>query len=415
MSPGDTIGVTVKDATEFVRDPAIISSARLTATRSWTVGTPLPAAPVDVRFTISTQADRAVAGDEIVYVETTHPNDRVLDVTWTLDGVVVPNPANTRNFDLGARNLSPGTHTLTAKVTDPSNPAGPSETRMWAIDNTLPTAPRSLSEPLTTLAGPLEHNVYFNEFDMRLDPVDDQPGFVVGEFRLNRDGWFNYFGFPDQPLGTPFTFSHSGKVVKALTYGNLGTGGLSKAAFEQSYPDFEPGFGTHSIEHRAIDAAGNIGGAQEYKATVIPGGSPACTTTITGKRDKGLVVESGVTCIDGATIQGPVEVRPGASLVVSDGSKLIRGLSAVDAAVVHVFGATINRNTSISGADDVVVAGSDLGSLIVEDSKGSSYGVAILGNTIGDKLVCNGNEVGVTDFGAPNTVGRTAAGQCAGL
>jgi len=37
--------------------------------------------------------------------------------------------------------------------------------------------------------------VYFGEFDMKLEPTDDQPGFVVGEFRLNGDGWFNYFGF----------------------------------------------------------------------------------------------------------------------------------------------------------------------------------------------------------------------------
>ena len=51
----------------------------------------------------------------------------------------------------------------------------------------------------------------------------------------------------------------------------------------------------------------------------------------------------------------------------------------------------------------MIVAGSEfLGKLIVTDSKGSSYGVAILGNTVGDKLLCTGNEPGVTDFGAPN-------------
>ena len=289
---------------------------------------------------------------------------------------------------------------------------------MWVVDGTLPTAPRTLSEPLTSLAGPLEHNVYFGEFDMRLDPVDDQPGFVVGEFRLNEDGWFNYFGFPDQPFGTPFTFSHSGKVVKALTYGNLGTGGLSKAAFEQTPAfGFEPGYGTHSIEHRAIDASGNIGTPGLFKATVLPGASPACTTTITGKRKTGLVVESGVTCIDGAKIDGPVTVRPGASLVVSDGSELNRGLSAVDAAVVHVFGATVNRDSQITGTTgDVIVAGSEfLGKLIVSDNQGSSYGVALVGNRVGDKLHCTGNDPGVTDFDAPNDVGQKATGQCAEL
>ena len=168
-----------------------------------------------------------------------------------------------------------------------------------------------------------------------------------------------------------------------------------------------PGYGTHSIEHRAIDASGNIGAPGLFKATVLPGASPACTTTITGKRKTGLVVESGVTCIAGAKIDGPVTVRPGASLVVSDGSELNRGLSAVDAAVVHVFGATVNRDSQITGTGDVIVAGSEfLGKLIVSDNQGSSYGVALVGNRVGDKLHCTGNDPGVTDFDAPNDVGR---------
>ncbi len=414
---GDVVQVTVKDQTPFVRDPAFLDGPRMTQTRQWTVGTPLTPAPVTPSFTLSTPTNRAVGGKDVVYVETTHPTDRVLDVAWQLDGAPAPN-GNRRNFNLGALALAPGTHTLSATVSDPAG--GGTETRTWTVDNTLPTAPRTLTPPLTSLTtAPLpEHNVYFGEFDMRLDPQDDQPGFVVGELRENGDGWFNYFGFPDQPFGTPFTFSHSGKVVKALTYGNLGTGGLSKAAFEQTFPfEFEPGYGTHTIEHRAIDAAGNIGTPGLFKATVLPGASPACTTTITGKRSKGVTVESGVTCIAGATIDGPVTVEPGASLVVSDGSQLHRGLHAEGAAVVHVFGATVNRNTNISGTtDDVIVAGSEFrGKLIVADSKGSSYGVAILGNTIHDKLICTGNDPGVTDFGAPNSVEGKQAGQCAEL
>ncbi len=244
------------------------------------------------------------------------------EVTWQLDGAVVAN-GNRRNFDLGAQGLSPGTHTLSATVG--------TETRSWTVDNTLPTAPRTLSTPLTALPGDLEHNVYFGEFDMGLAPQDDQPGFVVGEFRLNRDGWFNYFGFPEQPEGTPFTFSHSGKDVKALTYGNLGSGGLSKATFEQSFTDahpsggFEPGYGTHTVEHHAIDAAGNIGAARSFRATVLPGGSPACTDVVHGNRNGGLVVASGVTCLAGARVNGVVTVRPGASLVVADGSRINGG------------------------------------------------------------------------------------------
>ena len=120
VAAGDLVSVTVQDETDFVRDPAFKNGPRLTQTREWTVGAPLAATPVSAAFTISTPTDRPVGYDEVVFVETTHPTDRVLDVTWRLDGVVVPNPANSRNFDLGARSLSPGTHTLAATVTDPA-------------------------------------------------------------------------------------------------------------------------------------------------------------------------------------------------------------------------------------------------------------------------------------------------------
>ena len=300
------------------------------------------------------------------------------------------------------------------------------------MDTTLPTAPRTLSTPLTSLAGDLEHNVYFGEFDMGLEPQDDQAGFVVGEFRLNRDGWFNYFGFPEQPEGTPFTFSHSGKDVKALTYGNLGTGGLSKATFEQSFTDehpsggFEPGYGTHFVEHRAIDAAGNIGEPAAYRATVLPGGSPACTTVVSGTRNGSLRLTSGVTCLAGGTVNGSVTVQSGASLVVQDGSRINGSLRATGAAVVHLFGARVNGDTRITGSADVIVAGSDFGgSLTLADNRSPAvtipsgdtrnYGIGVVGNTIVGSLACLGNDPGATNFGASNAVVGARSGQCANL
>ncbi|MFD0782648.1 M64 family metallopeptidase, partial [Micromonospora azadirachtae] len=264
------------DGTDWVRNPSTGNTAtnsgyngpRFVQTRQWTVGdtkvTPSSPAATFTGHTINTQP---VAGDEVVYVRTNHPDDRILDVTWSLDGEAVPNPYNSRNLDLGALRLAAGTHKLTATVTDPADPGGVSDRVEWTVDNALPTAPRSLSQPLTTLAGNMEHPVYFNGWDMRLDPRDDHTGYdedryVVGQFRLDKDGWYNYFGFPEKPMpSSPFQFRHSGTDVKALTYGNLGTGGLSRAAFEQTLPDdhpaggFVPGFGTHLVEHRAIDPA----------------------------------------------------------------------------------------------------------------------------------------------------------------
>ena len=424
VTAGDVVQVTVRDETEFVRDPAIINSARLTLTRQWTVGTPLPAASPAPAFTIKTPTDRAVARDEVVFVETTHPTASVHDVTWRLDGQVVAN-GNKRNFDLGALQLSPGNHTLSASVGE--------ETLTWTVDNTLPTAPRTLETPaLTRLGGDLEHPVYFGEFDLRLAPVDDQPGFVVGEFRLNRDGWFNYFGFPEKE-NAPFTFSHSGKDVKALTYGNLGTGGLSKATFEQYFTDahpsggFEPGYGTHLVEHRAIDAAGNIGNAEAFRATVLPGASPACTNVVLGDRAGRLIVTGGVTCIAGGHMNGGVTVRAGASLVVADGSTISGGLNANGADVVHVFGARLNGDSRVVGTTgDLIVAGSRVnGSLTLTGNRSReitilsgqkrNYGVGVVGNAISESLACDDNDPGVTNYGAPNAVGGARSGQCVGV
>ena len=428
VAAGDVVHVTVQDENEFVRDPAFKNGPRMTQTRQWTVGAPLAATPVDAAFTISTPIDRAVGGDEVVFVETTHPSDSVLDVIWRLDGAVVPNPANSRNFDLGARNLAAGTHTLGATVSDPAG--GTTETRTWTVDNTLPTAPRELSEPLTSLSAWRSTTSTSESSTWGSTRPTTSPGSSWAS-RLNGDGWFNYFGFPEQPEGTPFTFSHSGKDVKALTYGNLGTGGLSKATFEQSFTDahpsggFEPGYGTHRVEHRAIDAAGNIGEADHFRATVLPGGSPACTRTLTGTIGR-VVVTTGVTCVDG-NVNGGITVRPGGSLVVSDGSRVNGGLRADGAAVVHVFGAQVNGDAIVSGTTgDLIVAGSVFSESLVLTGNHSAavtipsgdtrnYGVGLVGNTVGEELACTGNEPGATNFGAPNTVNGQKSGQCASL
>jgi hypothetical protein len=420
VSAGAVVTATVKDENDFVRDPAFLNGPRMTQTRTWTVGTPLPAATVPVEFTNSTPTTRAVGGEDVVFVETTHPTDRILNVTWELQEEgkpfsrrVLPNPSNSRNLDLEGLGLDPGTYLVFATVTDPADPGGASDTVEWTVDNTLPTAPAELSEPLVELGGftgPV-HNVYFSEFTMGLEPQDDQTGFVVGEFELDDDGWFNYFGFPEQPHGTPFKFSHSGSNVKALTYGNLGTGGLSKATFEQSFPDFVPGYGTHKVEHRAIDAAGNIGEAGEFRATVLPGEAPDCTTTLTGKQRE-LVVSSGVTCVVDGTLNGGVTVLPGATLVVSGG--LIRdGVDATDA-TVHLFDVEVRGASRIDG--NAVIAGSNLkGGLTLTGGDGGEWGIPLVGNVIKGLLACSGNTPGVDDYGVENDIDGIKTGDCADL
>lgn len=438
LKNGDIIEVTVSDPTDFARDPKWINGPRLTQSRKFTVGKHLPSKEVEAKFTRSTPTIRPVGGQEVVFVETTHPTDRVLTVTWSLNGKVLANPFNSRCLNLAKLKLPRGTFKLTATLADPAEPNGQTDSLTWSVDNVLPTAPRKLSKPLATIADQVEHNVYFNEFEMLLEPQDDQTGYdqplyVAAEFQLDRGGWYNYFGFPDKPFGTPFKFTPSGIEVRGLIYGSLGPGGHAKAPFEQLYLNHEifgtfwPGYGTHMIEHRAIDPAGNIGEPEMFKATVLPGKSPEATTTVTGQHKGTLVVEKGVTFIDGATISGGVVVKPGASLVVSDGSKIEGDLKADRAAVIHLFGATVNGKASISGTtDDVIIAGSKFKrTLTVIGSKSQvvkfpsgklhQYGVALVGNAIAGDLVCLNNEPGVTDFGAPNSVSGVKKGQATAL
>ncbi|WP_328852957.1 M64 family metallopeptidase [Micromonospora globbae] len=434
------------DGIDWVRNPSTGNTAtnsgyngpRFVQTRQWTVGeTTAEVSPPAATITGATPTTQPVAGDEVVYVRTNHPNDRVLDVSWSLDGRALPNPHNSRTLDLGALDLPAGTHRLTATVTDPAD-RSVSDRIEWTVDNAGPTAPRRLSEPLTRLSGDLEHPVYFNGWDMWLDPQDDRTGYdqerhVVGQFRLDRDGWYNYFGFPEQPMPeSPFRFRHSGTDVKALTYGNLGTGGLSKAAFEQTLPDdhpsggFVPGFGTHLVEHRAIDPAGNIGEPSAYRATVLPGGSPECTRTLTGPQQR-VVAGDGVTCLRDARVAGGVSVRPGASLVVSD-STIDGGLTTTGAQAVQVFGSTVNGPARIAGTTrDVTIAGSTFnGPLALSQNVqvsanerysrlAGAYGPVLVGSRVNGPLSCAGNSAAVADFGAPNTVNGPKGGDCAAL
>ncbi|MEV6373213.1 M64 family metallopeptidase [Micromonospora musae] len=452
LPAGTVVHVEVRDpvgpeGTDWVRNPSTGNTAtnsgyngpRFVQTRQWTVGETkvTPSSPT-ATITSHTMNSQPVAGDEVVYVRTNHPDDRILDVAWSLNGKPVANPHNSRNLDLGSLKLAAGTHKLTATVTDPADPGGVSDQVEWTVDNARPTAPRTLSQPLTRLAGNLEHPVYFNGWDMRLDPRDDQSGYaeeryVVGQLRLDKDGWYNYFGFPEKPMPeSPFQFRHSGTDVKALTYGNLGTGGLSKAAFEQTLPDdhpgggFVPGFGTHLVEHRAIDPAGNVGEPSSYRATVLPGSSPDCTRTLTGTQFR-VVANEGVTCLKNAQVVGAVSVRPGASLVVSD-STITGTLAATGAQAVQIFGSKVNGSTQIAGTTrDVTIAGSTFNGAVSLAQNvqvtanerytrlAGAYGPVLVGSRINGALSCAGNSAAVKDFGAPNTVNGAKGGDCAAL
>jgi hypothetical protein len=200
-----------------------------------------------------------VGGRTVVHADTTHPLDRTWPVRWRLDGRDVANPGNDRDLDLRSLRLAPGTHTLTARI-----PGSRAELR-WTVDARPATAAYELSKPLRTVqrpGRPVEY-VYDGPFTMRLTARDDREGHVVTQFRVDGDGWYTYYGWPTD-ADAPFRFTPSGTEVDGLVYGKLGRSRVVP------WDDATPDYGTHRIEYRTIDAAGNTGAARSFLVTLTP-------------------------------------------------------------------------------------------------------------------------------------------------
>ncbi|MEV0587604.1 M64 family metallopeptidase [Nonomuraea sp. NPDC050310] len=377
LSPGThTVQAVVADPTGFVRDPAI--KAALSRTVSWTVDTALSTPPdgVEPGIVASTPTERPVGGTDVVYVETTHPARSVPRVTWTLDGTPVGDggPA----LDLEPLALKPGTHTLTAT-------AG-GQSRTWTVDATAPATAYELSAPLVRSG---DTYVYNGPVEMRLTGADEHPGYVVSESRVDGDGWFNYFGWPTSSE-LPWRFTETGTTIDHLVFGRLPRG-------------------RHVIDYRSIDAAGNAGAEKSFTVTTIAP-PPACTRTVTGAHTGPLTVASGVTCLNGAQVKGPVTVRRGASLIVSGGS-VTGAVTATGAADVQVLNARITGALSVHGTTgSLVLAGMELRGAATLTGNADPI---LTGTTINGALSCAGNTPAPVDLGVPNRL--TGAGQCAAI
>jgi hypothetical protein len=398
---------------QALRGPGLITGIPLTSRdprhadyhRSWTVGAaaPVVASPVKAAFAASTQTERPIGGQDVVYVATTEPGDRVFDITWQLNGQVVPEAAGRRTFALGPRKLPPGTHSLSATVSDPRATSAAGETRTWTIDNTGPGVTYTLASPVHSVPGPGDERHYFvrDEFTMKLDPSDDQPGYVVAEFRVNGDGWHHYYGWPDAPPGTPYKFTPRGTNIKELIYGSLSSEGLSPQPWEPR----EPGWGTHRIECRRIDAAGNIGAARAFRVTFEEG--LACSATVTGRHEGDLAVTSGVTCLAaGATVAGNVVVSAGASFVATS-ARVTGSVTASNAAVIEIAGGAIEGSVRLTGTTGrVTIFGLAVGADMAVDDSTTVRAPTLVGNRVTGAMNCAGNSLAPTNGGTPGTAGR---------
>jgi 5'-nucleotidase len=161
---------------------------------------------------------------------------------------------------------------------------------------------------------------------------------------------------------------------------------------------------------------------------------PTCDTTITGMKFGPVTVSSGLTCVDGATILGPVTVKAGASLIVTDG--LIAGpVTATRPELFEINGTQVFGPVTVTGAtgavtiDQAKITGpvtlaTNKAGVTIDQAKitgpvtllGNTGGEAVVaGNTITGPLACSGNNPAPGNDGRKNTVRGPASGQCAKL
>lgn len=95
----------------------------------------------------STPTTSPVGADRVLWVEPLHPNSHSLTTTWQVDGTALSGQGT--EIDLRTLNLSPGKHTVTATVTDPTEfvrapdirAANLVATRTWTVDTSVTTVP----------------------------------------------------------------------------------------------------------------------------------------------------------------------------------------------------------------------------------------------------------------------------------
>ncbi|NED98398.1 hypothetical protein G1H11_24155 [Phytoactinopolyspora alkaliphila] len=144
-----------------------------------------------------------------------------------------------------------------------------------------------------------------------------------------------------------------------------------------------------------------------------------CDEVISGRHAGSLTVDSGVTCLDGSTVSGPVSVEAGASLV-SDGSQISGPVIARGAETVLLCDTRVSGPVTLTGSASVTLGNPALGCAPNTFSgpvtvTGTANWNVIAGNSISGPLSCTGNAAAPVDNGLPNRVAGPKSGQCSGL
>jgi hypothetical protein len=129
-----------------------------------------------------------------------------------------------------------------------------------------------------------------------------------------------------------------------------------------------------------------------------------------------LVVSSGVTCLAGGSVQGPVTVKPGATLIAT-GTSFRGPILATGAAGVFLTNSTVDGPVLISGTTSAaVIADTTIRGLVgLSDNRTTGGALLVAGNTVTGLLQCGGNTPDPVNIEILNSVRGLKTGQCARL
>lgn len=199
--------------------------------------------------------------------------------------------------------------------------------------------------------------------------------------------------------------------VDGLIYGNAASRIFTFDPDSQEFTILD----SESVRYSAVHEDGTVYFTDRSNIySFFPEAGTTCDETITGTHQGQLVIESGTTCIEDATLGGGIEVHSHASAVMSDSS--LRGpLTATGAEQVQITGSDLRGPVRLEEVTDAIGINDNTirGPLAVNDSTGAAP--VISDNTIRGPLQCQDNAAAPTDDGAANTIHGRAGGQCAGM
>ncbi|MFI6820899.1 M14 family zinc carboxypeptidase [Micromonospora sp. NPDC050187] len=135
--------------------------------------------------------------------------------------------------------------------------------------------------------------------------------------------------------------------------------------------------------------------------------------TLTGTHNGPLTV-TGVACLAGATVRGPIRVQPGATLIVN-GSAISGPVNASGAAGFVLTDSTVNGPVNVTATRGPVVLVDNRVSGPVNVVNSAGVAPLLAGNTVSGPLGCTGNAPAPVNLEVANSVSGPKSSQCARL